>query len=116
MKKAHAVAALAALAQDSRLDAYRPLVQAGPAVAKSDYVKWTLDDPRVDFAISTRGQQPSLDQLGIQVEDKGELNEIYARLHKGAARSSTRDTRGVATRNQRNHASTILQASPGKRS
>jgi ArsR family transcriptional regulator, arsenate/arsenite/antimonite-responsive transcriptional repressor len=30
MKKAHAVAALAALAQDSRLDAFRLLVQAGP--------------------------------------------------------------------------------------
>jgi hypothetical protein len=41
-----------------------------------------LDDPRVNFAISTRGRQAGLDHLGIQVEDKGELQEIYARLRK----------------------------------
>ncbi len=41
-----------------------------------------LDDPRVNFAISTRGRQPGLDHLGIQVEDKTELNEVYARLRK----------------------------------
>jgi glyoxalase/bleomycin resistance protein/dioxygenase superfamily protein len=39
-----------------------------------------LDDPRVNFAISTRGREPGLDHLGIQVEDKAELNEVYARL------------------------------------
>jgi hypothetical protein len=41
-----------------------------------------LDDPRVNFAISARGRQSGLDHLGIQVEDKAELNEVYARLHK----------------------------------
>jgi hypothetical protein len=41
-----------------------------------------LNDPRVNFAISTRGRQPGLDHLGIQVEDRGELKEIYARLHE----------------------------------
>jgi hypothetical protein len=39
-----------------------------------------LDDPRVNFAISTRGKQPGLDHLGIQVESKDELTEVYARL------------------------------------
>jgi predicted enzyme related to lactoylglutathione lyase len=53
-----------------------------PAVVKSDYAKWMLDDPRVNFAISTRGRQPGLDHLGIQVEDQDELHEVYARLHK----------------------------------
>jgi hypothetical protein len=53
-----------------------------PAVIKTDYAKWMLDDPRVNFAISTRGRQPGLDHLGIQVEDKMELNEVYARLRQ----------------------------------
>jgi hypothetical protein len=41
-----------------------------------------LDDPRVNFAISIRGRQAGLDQLGIQVESKSELHEVYARLKK----------------------------------
>ena len=41
-----------------------------------------LDDPHLNFAISTRGKQPGLDHLGIQVESKVELNDVYARLRK----------------------------------
>ena len=61
---------------------YSALFAAQPCVVKTDYAKWMLDDPRVNFAISTRGRQAGLDHLGIQVEDKDELSEIYARLHK----------------------------------
>jgi catechol 2,3-dioxygenase-like lactoylglutathione lyase family enzyme len=61
---------------------YSALFDAQPAVAKPDYAKWMLDDPRVNFAISTRGRAPGLDHLGIQVENKTELNEVYARLRK----------------------------------
>jgi predicted enzyme related to lactoylglutathione lyase len=61
---------------------YSALFAAQPAVVKSDYAKWMLDDPRVNFAISTRGREPGLDHLGIQVEDEDELREVYARLHK----------------------------------
>jgi catechol 2,3-dioxygenase-like lactoylglutathione lyase family enzyme len=61
---------------------YSALFAAEPAVLKADYAKWMLDDPRVNFAISTRGREPGLDHLGIQVEDKEELNEVYARLRK----------------------------------
>jgi predicted enzyme related to lactoylglutathione lyase len=61
---------------------YSALFAAPPSVVKTDYAKWMLDDPRVNFAISTRGRQAGLDHLGIQVEDKDELDEIYARLHK----------------------------------
>ena len=59
---------------------YSALFAARPAVIKPDYAKWMLDDPRVNFAISTRGREPGLDHLGIQVEDANELNEVYARL------------------------------------
>ena len=61
---------------------YSALFATKPTVVKTDYAKWMLDDPRVNFAISTRGRQPGLDHLGIQVEDRGELKEIYARLHE----------------------------------
>jgi predicted enzyme related to lactoylglutathione lyase len=61
---------------------YSALFDAQPAVVKPDYAKWMLDDPRVNFAISTRGRAPGLDHLGIQVESKSELHEVYARLRK----------------------------------
>jgi predicted enzyme related to lactoylglutathione lyase len=60
---------------------YSALFAAQPSICKPDYAKWMLDDPRVNFAISTRGRVPGLDHLGIQVEDKDELNEVYARLN-----------------------------------
>ena len=61
---------------------YSALFAAQPSVIKSDYAKWMLDDLRVNFAISARGRTAGLDHLGIQVEDKNELNDVYARLHK----------------------------------
>src|SRR5262249_58392125 len=61
---------------------YSALFAAQPVVVKPDYAKWMLDDPRVNFAISTRGEQPGLDHLGIQVESRDELQEVYARLRK----------------------------------
>ena len=61
---------------------YSALFAAEPTVAKSDYAKWMLDDPCVNFAISTRGREPGLDHLGIQVENTDELREVYARLRE----------------------------------
>jgi predicted enzyme related to lactoylglutathione lyase len=61
---------------------YSALFEAMPAVAKDGYAKWMLDDPRVNFAISTRARTPGLDHLGIQVESAAELQEVYARLRK----------------------------------
>jgi hypothetical protein len=39
-----------------------------------------LDDPRVNFAISTRGNKAGLDHLGIQAETGEELEELGSRL------------------------------------
>jgi predicted enzyme related to lactoylglutathione lyase len=61
---------------------YSALFDAEPTVVKPDYAKWMLNDPRVNFAISARGREPGLDHLGIQVENKTELQEVYARLRK----------------------------------
>jgi predicted enzyme related to lactoylglutathione lyase len=80
MKRMHVHIAVDDLKQS--IDFYSALFATPPSVTKMDYAKWMLDDPRVNFAISTRGRQPGVDHLGIQVENKDELNEVYARLHK----------------------------------
>lgn len=59
---------------------YSGMFAAEPTVAKSDYAKWMLDDPRVNFAISQRGAQVGLNHLGIQVESPSELDEMQTRL------------------------------------
>ena len=61
---------------------YSALFATQPVVVKADYAKWMLDDPRVNFVISTRGKRPGLDHLGIQVESKDELGDVYARLRQ----------------------------------
>lgn len=47
---------------------------------EAEYAKWMLDDPRVNFAISTRSGAPGVDHLGIQAESADELAELGARL------------------------------------
>jgi catechol 2,3-dioxygenase-like lactoylglutathione lyase family enzyme len=60
---------------------YSALFAADPSGVKPDYAKWMLEDPRVNFAISARGQDHvGLDHLGIQVERVDELVEVYGRL------------------------------------
>jgi hypothetical protein len=78
MKRLHVHVAVHDLEQSIRF--YSALFAAQPAVKKDDYAKWMLDDPRVNFAISTRGKKVGLDHLGIQAENGAELEEIGARL------------------------------------
>jgi predicted enzyme related to lactoylglutathione lyase len=80
MKRMHVHVAVDNLKQS--INFYSALFATEPSVIKIDYAKWLLDDPRVNFAISTRGRQAGLDHLGIQVENEDELAEIYTRLRK----------------------------------
>ena len=80
MKRFHVHVAVDDLNQS--IGFYAALFAAAPSVVKTDYAKWMLDDPRLHFAISTRGRQPGLDHLGIQAESGDELQEIYARLQQ----------------------------------
>ncbi len=50
-----------------------------PSRVEADYAKWMLDDPRINFAISTRGGRPGIDHLGIQADTDEELAEMTAR-------------------------------------
>jgi catechol 2,3-dioxygenase-like lactoylglutathione lyase family enzyme len=57
---------------------YNKLFAAEPARVEADYAKWMLTDPPVNFAISTRGAQPGLDHLGIQVDNADDLTALKA--------------------------------------
>ena len=81
MKRLHVHVSVDDLAQSIRF--YSTLFAAEPTVLKSDYAKWMLDDPRVNFAISTgcrTGDAAGFSHLGIQAEDEIELAEVYDRL------------------------------------
>jgi hypothetical protein len=78
MKRFHVNMRVADIEQSVRF--YSVLFAAPPSVVKSDYAKWMLEDPRVNFSISTHGGAPGIDHLGIQVESEGELHEVYDRL------------------------------------
>jgi catechol 2,3-dioxygenase-like lactoylglutathione lyase family enzyme len=70
---------------DASIGFYNSLFDTVPAVVKEDYAKWMLDDPRVNFAITTRGSNKGIDHLGIQVENEAELSEVYSRLQSAGA-------------------------------
>jgi catechol 2,3-dioxygenase-like lactoylglutathione lyase family enzyme len=78
VKRLHVHVAVHDLQQSIRF--YSALFAAEPAVKKDDYAKWMLDDPRVNFAISTRGGKAGLDHLGIQAENGAELEDLGIRL------------------------------------
>jgi catechol 2,3-dioxygenase-like lactoylglutathione lyase family enzyme len=76
MKRFHVHVAVDDLAQSTRF--YSALFGAQPAVEKSDYAKWMLDDPRINFAISQRGSEPGINHLGFQVESDDELAALQS--------------------------------------
>src|SRR5712691_10828628 len=78
MKRFHVHVAVHDLKQSVRF--YSTLFAAQPSVLKDDYAKWQLDDPRVNFAISTRSTTAGVDHLGIQAESGEELEDLGSRL------------------------------------
>ena len=77
MKRFHAHVHVDDLAQSIAF--YSKLFAAAPTRVEADYAKWMLEDPRVNFAISTRGAKPGLDHFGMQTDDAAELAELKAR-------------------------------------
>jgi hypothetical protein len=58
---------------------YSKMFAAEPTRVESDYAKWMLEDPRINFAVSTRGGQPGVDHLGLQTDSAKELIELKQR-------------------------------------
>lgn len=67
---------------DQSINFYNALFGAQPVKTKDDYAKWMLDDPRINFAISTRMEKPGVDHLGLQVDEESELEELRERFKK----------------------------------
>ncbi|GJL97242.1 MAG: glyoxalase [Hyphobacterium sp.] len=65
---------------DKSMAFYNELFAAEPAVVEDDYAKWMLDDPFINFSISTRGAKTGIDHIGIEASDENELAMIRERL------------------------------------
>ncbi len=78
MKRFHVHVHVADL--DSSVRFYSTLFGEQPAVLKTDYAKWMLEDPRVNFAITSGASKPAIDHLGFQVESDEDLATIAGRL------------------------------------
>ena len=71
MKRFHVHVAVKDLGESIRF--YSRLFGAPPSVERPDYAKWMLEDPRVNFAISSRLDKTGLNHLGFQVDSSSEL-------------------------------------------
>lgn len=73
---------------------YSKLFDAEPAVVEADYAKWMLDEPRINFAISTRSGKQGLDHLGFQADSEAELEVLHQRIE--AAKGPVVEQKGTA--------------------
>jgi len=78
MKRFHVHVSVDDLAASIRF--YSSIFGVGPAVEKSDYAKWMLEDPRINFAISNRGGKSGVNHLGLQVDSADELAALRAQV------------------------------------
>jgi catechol 2,3-dioxygenase-like lactoylglutathione lyase family enzyme len=65
---------------DESIRFYTNLFGQPPTVRETDYAKWMVEDPRINFAVSTRSRDVGVDHLGFQVESGEELQEVQRRL------------------------------------
>jgi lactoylglutathione lyase len=77
MKRFHVHAHVQDLGQSIAF--YSKLFGAEPTRVENDYAKWMLEDPRINFAISTRGGKLGVDHLGLQTDSEVELGELKER-------------------------------------
>jgi hypothetical protein len=63
----------------SSIEFYARMFGTPPTRVEDDYAKWMLEDPRLNFAISTRGTRLGVDHLGIQTDTEEELTALKAR-------------------------------------
>jgi len=68
--------------QKESIEFYSALFNVKPPVVKADYAKWILDDPRINYAISTGHSENDIEHLDLQVETEAELQEVYANMER----------------------------------
>ncbi|MGK2913417.1 MAG: VOC family protein [Porticoccaceae bacterium] len=57
---------------------YRKLFGAAPSKQQPDYAKWMLEDPRLNFAISSRGHAAGVNHFDMQADSLEELAGLKA--------------------------------------
>jgi catechol 2,3-dioxygenase-like lactoylglutathione lyase family enzyme len=61
---------------------YSALFNETPTIEKTDYAKWMMEDPKVNFAISTGHEENGIEHLGLQVDSETELSAVYDQMQK----------------------------------
>lgn len=59
---------------------YNQLFAQEPTLLKNDYAKWMLDDPRINFSITSHGTVKGVDHLGLESDDSAEFEAVRERL------------------------------------
>jgi len=80
MKRFHVHVSVGDLEQSIRF--YSTLFGSEPTVTKTDYAKWMLEDPRVNFAISTGRSRVGINHLGLQTDTDEELEDLSDQLQQ----------------------------------
>jgi catechol 2,3-dioxygenase-like lactoylglutathione lyase family enzyme len=83
MKRFHVSVTVSDLAQSTRF--YNNLFGTEPTLEKDDYAKWMLEDPRINFSITTSGSGRGVNHLGLQADTMEELGFIQERLQNADA-------------------------------
>jgi lactoylglutathione lyase len=92
MKRFHVHVGVTDLA--ASIEFYSRLFDAAPAVVENDYAKWMMEEPRINFAISTRAGKKGLDHLGFQADSEAELEILHQ--HVEAAKGPVVEQKGTA--------------------
>ena len=79
---------------DAAIFFYSGLFDTKPTVVEAGYAKWMLEEPRINFAISTRSGKAGLDHLGFQADSEEELDLLHERLN--AASGPVVEQKGTA--------------------
>lgn len=67
---------------EESINFYKALFRKSASIVKSDYAKWMLEDPSVNFAISSGHKTTGIEHLGIQTNSSEELQQVYADMGK----------------------------------
>jgi len=71
---------------DDSIRFYSTLFAEQPVVRQPDYAKWMLENPRMNFAISTHRQPVGVNHLGFQVDSDEELRGMHTQLLEADSR------------------------------
>ena len=96
---------------------YSKLFGAEPDLLRSDYAKWMLDDPFVNFSVDLHGDGPAGSaHFGLQQLDAPELAYARKRIDDASLPARTRMTSSAATNSNTKAGCSVLTVRPGRSS